>query len=137
MVQGLESDSCQVFPNRNPSPKPSSLWDLSISGLEDSREACFSQTPCFRMDCLPSAGPDPGNKHAVATFSLARAAPETEPATSNAKQAGEGGRPRQGSSANRGGLCYDGFRCGLGLLLSLSLPTLSPRKAPLLLSLLL
>lgn len=33
-----------------------------------------------------------------------------------------GDRPRRGSSANRGGLCYDGFRCGLGLLLSLFSP---------------
>lgn len=41
-----------------------------------------------------------------------------------------GGRPRRGSSANRGGLCYDGFRCGLGLLLSLSLPTLSSPTGP-------
>lgn len=41
-----------------------------------------------------------------------------------------GDRPRRGSSANRGGLCYDGFRCGLGLLLSLSLPTLLSPTGP-------
>ena len=135
LLQGRRSGTCWVFPTRGPTLP---VGDLRVSG------PLPLQAPCLRMGSVFSAGPDSGTRapppqagHAMATCLLAMAAPESEPAASNAKQAGEwGAGPGRAAAQTEEWLCYDGFRCWAAPL-SASPQPFCPPKALLLLSFLL